>query len=327
VTHAIFLSASVPDPKRAPNFAATADAVAITAAVSALLHVTLGRRPLVWGGHPAITPMIWVVAQDLGVDYGRWVRLYQSNYFEDEFPEDNERFRNVRYTDSVAGDREQSLHALRTRMFTDVQYAAAVFIGVQTTRRRPRGGFHPGVDGRGDARPGQGRDRAHRLPLSGTRCGSGNFLVQVLRRKLAAVELKYGKSDFERRHYALLALMCIYGIELLADNIAECRANLLEILAEYLELDEATTSTARRVPCAVAEPRPWRRARDAEPTTAADHLRRVGLPGQGQVPAARLPPRRPDAVGGLQRGGLALRPLGKHEIFTPTKDLPADDGA
>jgi len=54
--------------------------------------------------------------------------------------------------------------------------------------------------------------------------GSGNFLVQVLQRKLAAVEVKYGKSDFERRHYALLGLMCIYGIELLADNIAECRA-------------------------------------------------------------------------------------------------------
>ena len=31
-------------------------------------------------------------------------------------------------------------------------------------------------------------------------CGDGNFLVQILRRKLAAVELKYGKSDFERRH-------------------------------------------------------------------------------------------------------------------------------
>src|SRR3989339_1656952 len=69
-------------------------------------------------------------------------------------------------------------------------------------------------------------------------CGSGNFLVRVLQRKLAAVELKYGKSDFERRHYALLGLMCIYGIELLADNIAECRANMLEILAEYLNLDQ-----------------------------------------------------------------------------------------
>jgi hypothetical protein len=68
-------------------------------------------------------------------------------------------------------------------------------------------------------------------------CGSGNFLVQILRRKLAAVELKYGKSDFERRHYALLALMCVYGIELLPDNIAECRANLLEIFAEYLNIN------------------------------------------------------------------------------------------
>ena len=70
-------------------------------------------------------------------------------------------------------------------------------------------------------------------------CGDGNFLVPVLRRKLAAVELKYGKSEFERRHYALFAVMCIYGIELLTDNIAECRANLLEILAEYLHLDSA----------------------------------------------------------------------------------------
>lgn len=70
-------------------------------------------------------------------------------------------------------------------------------------------------------------------------CGSGNFLVRILRRKLAAVELKYAKSDFERQHYALLALMCIYGVELLADNIAECRDNLLEIFADYLNLDEA----------------------------------------------------------------------------------------
>ena len=67
-------------------------------------------------------------------------------------------------------------------------------------------------------------------------CGSGNFLVQILQRKLAAVEVKYGKSDFERQHYALLGLMCLYGIELLPDNIAECRANLMEIVAEYLKI-------------------------------------------------------------------------------------------
>ncbi|MBY5881757.1 SAM-dependent DNA methyltransferase [Rhizobium leguminosarum] len=70
-------------------------------------------------------------------------------------------------------------------------------------------------------------------------CGSGNFLVPIMQRKLAAVELKFAKSDFEKRHYALLALMCTYGIELLADNIAECRANLLEVFADYLNLDQA----------------------------------------------------------------------------------------
>ena len=70
-------------------------------------------------------------------------------------------------------------------------------------------------------------------------CGSGNFLIQVLQRKLATVELKYSKSDFERQHYALLGLMCLYGIELLEDNIVECRANLLEILSAYLQIEPA----------------------------------------------------------------------------------------
>lgn len=69
-------------------------------------------------------------------------------------------------------------------------------------------------------------------------CGSGNFLVPILQRKLAAVEARYGKSDFEKRHFALLALTCCYGIELLADNIAECRANMLAVFAGYLRLDE-----------------------------------------------------------------------------------------
>ena len=67
-------------------------------------------------------------------------------------------------------------------------------------------------------------------------CGSGNFLTKILKRKLAAVELRYGKSDFDRKHYALLSLMCIYGIELLKDNIVECHASVLEILASYLNV-------------------------------------------------------------------------------------------
>ena len=67
-------------------------------------------------------------------------------------------------------------------------------------------------------------------------CGSGNFLISVLKRKLRSVETRYGKSEFEKRHHALFSLMCIYGIELLEDNVEECRANLLKVYAEYLQI-------------------------------------------------------------------------------------------
>ena len=72
-------------------------------------------------------------------------------------------------------------------------------------------------------------------------CGSGNFLKSVLQRKLNSVESRYGKSEFERNHHALFALMCIYGIELLEDNILVCRAVLHEIYARFLGVDESST--------------------------------------------------------------------------------------
>lgn len=68
-------------------------------------------------------------------------------------------------------------------------------------------------------------------------CGSGNFLKAVLARKLITVQSKYGKSEFEKQHNALFSLMCIYGIELLADNVMECRAILLENFANFLAID------------------------------------------------------------------------------------------
>lgn len=69
-------------------------------------------------------------------------------------------------------------------------------------------------------------------------CGSGNFLVPVLTRKLLTVAAKHGRSEFEKRHYALFALMCTYGIELLADNAAECRDNLAALFSVFLGIDE-----------------------------------------------------------------------------------------
>lgn len=124
----IFLSAGVPDPT-AKHFMGEGDTAAISALVSALLFVALGRRPIVWGGHPAITPMIWAYAEALSVDYAKWVTLYQSKFFEDDFPEENARFGNVIVTEAVQGDRERSLEIMRRRMLSESSFEAAVFAG------------------------------------------------------------------------------------------------------------------------------------------------------------------------------------------------------
>ena len=72
-------------------------------------------------------------------------------------------------------------------------------------------------------------------------CGSGNFLNAVLSRKLSTVESRYCKSQFERHHFALFSVMCVYGIELLEDNLEECRKNLLSIYSEYLGVESNDT--------------------------------------------------------------------------------------
>jgi hypothetical protein len=126
---AVFLSASVPDPRRHERYHSTADVMAIRAAVSAFVNVVLGRIHLVWGGHPSITPMVWLVARSLGVDYSRAVTLYQSRFFEEDFPEENRRFKNVVYTPAVPGDMPASLAKMRNQMLTERKYTAGVFIG------------------------------------------------------------------------------------------------------------------------------------------------------------------------------------------------------
>jgi hypothetical protein len=153
-------------------------------------------------------------------------------------------------------------------------------------------------------------------------CGSGNFVVRVLQRKLGAVEIKFGKSEFEKQHYALLALMCIYGIELLADNIAECRANLLEIFADYLNLNEshdlyhaASYALSQNL---VHGDALTMRTHDGQPITFAEwgHL------GKGKFQRRDF---RLDVLTGssaFSKEGSLFAHLGKHEIFTPTKTYP-----
>jgi hypothetical protein len=63
-------------------------------------------------------------------------------------------------------------------------------------------------------------------------CGSGNFLVEILRRKLEVVENRYKNSQPEWERYAILAVSSIYGIDILEDNVNECRERLFLIFDE-----------------------------------------------------------------------------------------------
>ena len=153
-------------------------------------------------------------------------------------------------------------------------------------------------------------------------CGSGNFLVKVLKRKLCAVELKFGKSEFEKRQYALLALMCAYGIELLEDNIIECRANMLEVLADYLRIDE--TDDLYRAATHALSPNLTQgdalatKGHDGAPNTFSER----GELGKGKFQRRDF---RLDVLTGssaFSAEGTLFSHLGKHEIFTPTKTYP-----
>jgi SAM-dependent methyltransferase len=63
-------------------------------------------------------------------------------------------------------------------------------------------------------------------------CGDGNFLAEILRRKLNIVQSRYGKSQTDYERYAVLAITSIYGIDILEDNVQECRNRLLGIFDE-----------------------------------------------------------------------------------------------
>lgn len=148
-------------------------------------------------------------------------------------------------------------------------------------------------------------------------CGSGNFLVPVLRRKLAAVELKFSRSDFDKRIFALLGLMCCYGIEILADNIAECRANMLEVFSEYLRLEGSSdyyragahVLSVNLVHGDAMSMRDWK----GEPI----HVAEWGYLGKGRFQRRDF---RLDVLTGaasFTAEGSLFAHLGKHEIFTP----------
>lgn len=64
-------------------------------------------------------------------------------------------------------------------------------------------------------------------------CGNGNFLIEILRRKLEVVKFRYKKSQWEYEKNALIAVMSIYGVDIMQDNIDECIKRLLNLFEDY----------------------------------------------------------------------------------------------
>ena len=125
---ATFLSASVPRIDRG-LYHETANPFLIQLAVRELVVAIIRGRRLVWGGHPAITPMIRVVCESLDIDPGQAVTLYQSEFFRAHFPPDNEIFEDVVITPAVENDRCKSLLLMRSQMLSRNDIDSAVFVG------------------------------------------------------------------------------------------------------------------------------------------------------------------------------------------------------
>jgi SLOG cluster3 family len=123
----VFLSASVPDPARDGRYFSTGDSIAIRDAVLALLKIVLPKTTLIFGGHPAITPMVKFVADQAGLFHK--VCMFQSEYFRALYLADLELFH---YQEVPADPRgkEASLEAMRKAMITGTErFSAAFFIG------------------------------------------------------------------------------------------------------------------------------------------------------------------------------------------------------
>ena len=150
----IFLSASIPLPERHAKYYDSADIIAIRDAIIALVSISLNKYTIIWGGHPSITPLVYYVMERMIVnnlqreDYSlmltdeekeqvnkqlkvrvqHHVKLYQSLYFKSIFPEDNEKFENIVFTENV-GDIHSSVQLMREKMFSENEFSAAVFVG------------------------------------------------------------------------------------------------------------------------------------------------------------------------------------------------------
>ncbi|RCJ42730.1 hypothetical protein A6770_07580 [Nostoc minutum NIES-26] len=119
----VFLSASIPH--REP-YVHNSDPLLIREAILALVAVVVRSRELVFGGHPAISPLVDHASRTLNAQDNFYI--YQSRWFEDVIPEVAKNFKNLIWTDKRYS-REESLTLMRTEMIGSRSFGAAVFIG------------------------------------------------------------------------------------------------------------------------------------------------------------------------------------------------------
>lgn len=143
----IFLSAGIPDLKKGGNrlYFDTADLTAIRDAVLALVYVCMKLSiRIVWGGHPAITPIVYEairnyeekeleshdsLTDDQLKEYiQNHVHLFQSKWYEIFFPKDNNRFENVTLIEKYDTESD-SLKIMRETMLKSAYISAAIYIG------------------------------------------------------------------------------------------------------------------------------------------------------------------------------------------------------
>lgn len=153
-------------------------------------------------------------------------------------------------------------------------------------------------------------------------CGSGNFLVPVLRRKLATVNSRFGRSRFEFEHHALLALMSIYGIELLEDNARECRENLLSLFLNQVKSDSVSDLGRAAKTVVTANIIQGDAMTMLDSSGSSIKFAEWGYLGKGKFQRRDFLLEVLTQISAFTNEDSLFSNLGRHEIFTPTKTYP-----
>jgi SLOG cluster3 family len=125
----IFLSASIPLPDNDARYLDTADIIAIRDSIRALVSVVVPTGQIVFGGHPAITPLIRLIVRGMTPDVNQHITLYQSAHFRRDFPPETAQFERIRIIEAADTGEEESLRLMREAMIGAHNYDAGVFLG------------------------------------------------------------------------------------------------------------------------------------------------------------------------------------------------------